>query len=220
MRKRNKCNFNHHYFDVIDTSEKSYWLGFIMADGTVQDTCKKGSMQLHIHIANRDLIHLYKFNKAIDSNNKISICGDGSVKSYHSSDILCEALISHGCTPRKSLTLKFPNIQENLLSHFVRGYFDGDGSVCLHKGRLFIQFQGTKEFIDVLQEKIGTNYKPQNPSNIYQIGIGSIGHCKRISSWMYENSTIHLERKKEIIDLWNKTNHPGRGFRKCVLMNY
>jgi hypothetical protein len=38
-------------------------------------------------------------------------------------------LCYHGCVPNKSLILKFPTINEGLISHFIRGYFDGDGTV-------------------------------------------------------------------------------------------
>ena len=48
---------------------------------------------------------------------------------------LVETLISYGCTPRKSLTLKFPDFNifksQSLINHFIRGYFDGDGSVFI-----------------------------------------------------------------------------------------
>jgi intein-encoded DNA endonuclease-like protein len=42
-------------------------------------------------------------------------------------------LLSNGVYFRKSTEnkelLEFPNIEEHLKSHFIRGYFDGDGSV-------------------------------------------------------------------------------------------
>ena len=48
---------------------------------------------------------------------------------------LINTLISYGCTPKKSLTLKFPDISifknMDLIRHFIRGYFDGDGSVFI-----------------------------------------------------------------------------------------
>jgi len=38
-------------------------------------------------------------------------------------------LIKHGCFPNKTFTLRFPNINQKLIHHFMRGYFDGDGSI-------------------------------------------------------------------------------------------
>ena len=38
INKQNKSKFNEHIFDVIDTEEKAYWLGFIFADGYIGST--------------------------------------------------------------------------------------------------------------------------------------------------------------------------------------
>ena len=40
-------------------------------------------------------------------------------------------LNKHGCIQNKSLVLQFPTISNSLIPHFIRGYFDGDGSVFI-----------------------------------------------------------------------------------------
>ena len=62
-----------------------------------------------------------------------------SNKSYEyklalNSDKLVSDIEKLGVVERKTLTLTFPNLREDLIPHFIRGYFDGDGSVFLHKG--------------------------------------------------------------------------------------
>lgn len=48
------------------------------------------------------------------------------------SDNMFVDLCKHGCVPNKSLILTFPRtIPDNLIHHFIRGYFDGDGSVFI-----------------------------------------------------------------------------------------
>lgn len=47
---------------------------------------------------------------------------------------LWNTLNNLGCTPQKSLTLKFPNIGSELFISFIRGYFDGDGCLTYYKG--------------------------------------------------------------------------------------
>lgn len=37
-----------------------------------------------------------------------------------------------GLEPRKSLTARFPDLPDRVLRHFIRGCFDGDGSVGIH----------------------------------------------------------------------------------------
>ena len=40
---------------------------------------------------------------------------------------MAQSLIKLGCVPRKSLIITLPSIPKNLMHHFIRGYFDGDG---------------------------------------------------------------------------------------------
>lgn len=213
MRKRNICDFNHNFFKKIKTETNAYWLGFLMADGHINDTSKKGSLQLHIHLSIKDIDHLKKFHKTINSKNKITFGKTNDIISNHSSDILCGDLIKLGCTPRKSLTLIFPTeIPINLINHFIRGYFDGDGSVCLHKGRLFIDFLGTKMFLDKLNKFLPLQKNVRiKKENLFVINFSDINGCKKIYKFLYNKSTIYLERKKEIFEKWLKIERKGSG---------
>ena len=62
-----------------------------------------------------------------------------------------EALNNKGCVPNKSLTLTFPSkdiVPSNLLRHFIRGYVDGDGCICVTKPeKIELNVLGTKEFL-------------------------------------------------------------------------
>src|SRR5260370_41289523 len=49
------------FFDVIDTEEKAYWLGFLTADGTMRE---KGGM---LALQERDIDHLYKIRSSLRS---------------------------------------------------------------------------------------------------------------------------------------------------------
>lgn len=47
---------------------------------------------------------------------------------------VCDDLLKIGLTPRKSLTMAFPCMPENMIRHFIRGCWDGDGSIYLEGG--------------------------------------------------------------------------------------
>ena len=51
--------YNRHIFDDIDSSEKAYWLGFIIADGYLNDD----KNMLRIKLGDKDKNHLIKFIK-------------------------------------------------------------------------------------------------------------------------------------------------------------
>jgi intein/homing endonuclease len=133
-------------FDVIDTEEKAYWLGFIYADGYIETE----SNRFGIGISIKDYGHLVKFNsfmKYLGNNIKTKISKQkykGELKEKEicfwrvSDKHLKESLIKQGCFEKKSLILEFPKIPAKLVKHFIRGYFDGDGCVSYYQNKTYI----------------------------------------------------------------------------------
>ena len=69
---------------------------------------------------------------------------------------MAERLVSFGITPKKSLKVPFPLIPRPYLSHFIRGVFDGDGSVFMDpripKSGIRVFFvSGSRDFISGLE---------------------------------------------------------------------
>lgn len=65
--KANLASFNHNFFEVIDTEEKAYWLGFIMADGCVSIT---HSPKVLLGVAEKDAEHIREFHYVLNSSIK------------------------------------------------------------------------------------------------------------------------------------------------------
>lgn len=195
--KRNESKFDHYYFSAIDSEQKAYWLGFIMADGNVQDRVKRGAMQLSLHLAGRDAYQLELFREAINSNKNINTCqADGSVRFALSSDRMCSDLISIGCVPRKSLVLQYPSIPESLDRHFIRGYFDGDGHVGTHGTRLFAGVTGTEDFLLLVRKRLGLSQTIIKRSGCCCLQWGTPHDLQRLYSYFYDNATVWLDRKR------------------------
>ncbi len=131
------------------SDKMAYVLGFLYADGDIEDT-RKSSRTQYISFASVDKEILESIKKALGSEHKITYRSPRAVtykngKTYESSGIYClrigskkmfDDLLKLGLTPRKSLTIKFPdNIPDDYFGHFVRGYFDGDGCVTIKKGK-------------------------------------------------------------------------------------
>lgn len=203
VNQHNKLKFNEHYFDNIDSEEKSYWLGFIFADGCIMNNTKT----FELGLSKIDSGHIDKFKKSIlftgkvyNKEKSISCC----LRSKH----LWETLNNYGCTPRKSLTLKFPNINifnnKKLVRHFIRGYFDGDGCITYHKYLKTVSIEvsiiGTKDFLNKIIKitKIpATLYHDKRHSDeTYSIEYSKDNGTKLINL-LYDNSTIYLDRKYE-----------------------
>ena len=123
---------NEHYFDVIDTEDKAYWLGFILADGCVVNN------RLQVTLQYADAGHLDKLRIALGASNTIirrlsrNAFGTHMMASlYVFGRSLVAGLAQWGITPRKSLTATAPALSEPLQRHFWRGVMDGDGFVSV-----------------------------------------------------------------------------------------
>lgn len=126
-----KYTFNNNYFDKIDTENKSYILGFIFADGCV--CSKQWSMTIVVHEQDEDI--LFKIKECLKSNHPINIVKNKYRRLRIINKHFVNTLINLGCTPRKSNVVKYPMIQVELNSHFIRGYFDGDGCLSIYKSK-------------------------------------------------------------------------------------
>lgn len=202
--KRAQKLFNIHYFDEIDTEEKAYWLGFLFADGAITQYQHSYNIELSLKIGDKN--HVEKFAKAlnkeyVNSNSTYrSRCIVGSKHMY-------EILNSYGCTTKKSLTLKFPNINifsdTTLIKHFIRGYVEGDG--CLSYGnkehtRATISILGTEDFLNGIQRQFGSNkrYSKNNKNNdITKVLTYNGKEAFAFAKYIYQDATIYLDRKYE-----------------------
>lgn len=134
--KQRKYTVNASYFSS-PTIESSYWAGYIAADGCLQD--QNGRKMLTFCIKNDDRNHLKELKTVLGYTGKIeerttSLLGYGSYEQamlrINSPEILHDLMSVFGLGPRKSKTLKPPNLSE--LEHkkaFIIGYIDGDGCI-------------------------------------------------------------------------------------------
>lgn len=202
--KRAKRSFNTDYFDCIDTEEKAYWLGFLFADGAITQERKSYSIELSLKLDDAD--HVRKFAKAVGKeyvNTKSTYRCRCIVGSKHMFNTLC----SYGCTPRKSLTLQFPDksifADESLIRHFIRGYVDGDG--CLSYGnkqhtKASISILGTENFLTGIQEIYGSSKNLHNNArnqDITKVLDYNNRQAYEFAKWLYEDATVYLDRKYE-----------------------
>jgi len=202
---KESVKFNHNFFNNIDNESTAYWFGFMMADG-----CVYHDNRVCITLQESDYQHLENWHKAIDSCLKIRKSFQRFKGKYypiatttHCSKIMYNDLVNLGCVPRKSLKLKFPELPEHLLNHFVRGYFDGDGCASIHAKnkltpQLSIKILGTYQFLMSLQKIFGTNNKLYKHGNIYVFGVAGNKKAGKIAKWMYHNANIYLSRKREV----------------------
>lgn len=197
-------------FDNIDTEEKSYWLGFLMGDGSVSETGR-----LRIELSNKDRDHLEKFKLFMKSDNVIKKTRkDCSSIGINSKDFISK-LANYGIVPRKTHFTKTPDIDKNLLKHFYRGILDSDGWICRHKHKdqadgFNIGFcSANKVFIEEIKNFINTATnntkglisfrKYKAGGEVYQLIFGGAKVIVDIIDFLYDdfNCKVSLSRKLE-----------------------
>lgn len=213
---KNKCNDG---FFSKDTLQSFYWAGFIAADGCV---CleKNKYPRLKICLAEKDKDHLTKFKRAIEFKGRVRTwCPEKhkprSMISIASRQIFND-LARFNIVPRKTLGYAFPEwlITHPLVNHFMRGYFDGDGSFYLYRNRdstidnLAMNVCGTYEFLKIYKNiligseiKLSGNIYKSSSEKIYMLGCKGNRKTIKIRDFLYNNSTTgtRLERKFNIV---------------------
>lgn len=231
---KQKYHYNKDFFKIIDTEEKAYALGFFYADGYNSYKESENSTECVISVCQleQDIDILEKLRTAINSDYIFteSIQSTNGKKKYKFAIYNKELAIDlHklGAVNNKSLILKFPSndiVPENLMRHFIRGYFDGDGCIWSGKpkimefksGKRFIHnmkftFTGCISFIDPLQDyliKVGVvsrktklNFsKAKDPNNntcnkVCTMEYSGRKQIEKLFNYLYNDSTIYGNRK-------------------------
>lgn len=206
-----KYKLNEEYFDNIDTPNKAYILGFLFADGC---NCIQ-KQTIHISLQEEDKQILEDMRKEIGSEKELEFIDNSNKHTFGYtyknmwrlnmfSKHMCQSLEKIGMIPNKSLKVKFPNIDINLYSHFIRGLFDGDG--CIHKLRNKTQFlcsiTGTYDLCNYLSnffETLGIHSSVSEASN--HNGITAVFNVTRKDSvmkflnYIYQDADMFLDRK-------------------------
>ena len=197
--------------------EMAYVLGFIVADGNLLKN-KRGAHFIEIQSTDKEII--FKIRKLLQSNIKI---GEYTPKNKNhnkryriqiGSKEIFNDLVNLGITPKKSKTIALPKIPDKLFSHFIRGYFDGDGCVSVgeyqKKNRKKLStiissnfVSGSKELLTEIYSKLkkgvvtgGTFYY----SGGYRLSF-SINDSFNLYKLMYNDSKdLFLTRKKRIFE--------------------
>lgn len=211
---------NSKFFSCIDTPQKAYWLGFLYADGYIST-----QNEIRINLKRDDEDHLKKIQKAIQAiNHQIGYSEkrDGEKIFYQAYfSIRDKQMVADlerlGCYNNKSSSLVFPTYKQvplKYMSHFIRGYFDGDGSINYSKShyvrntdgassnRWKISFVGTPEFLTGLKKVLNKDsiaLEKITGNNFTNLTISGNNQVAELGEYLWYESydEIELTRKKE-----------------------
>jgi predicted DNA-binding protein YlxM (UPF0122 family) len=209
---RRKYNINENIFNSIDSKDKAYWLGLLYADG--YHNPNKHEIGISLQEGDAVLVEgLKKFMSYTGPTKTIEFRKHPTWKTQRKLIVtnkkMSKDLLHHGLIHEKTLKMTFPRwLKEDLLSSFILGYFDGDGTLSYNeaRGQLRWQIVGTVDFIEYIRNyfylNLGTGmikYSDVRTKNKKVVVLRYFGNkqVRRICDWMYADARIFLKRKKD-----------------------
>jgi len=214
--KNSKNSLNTDFFKKINSASKAYILGLLLSDGYISKKWSK------VVLTSKDYELVNMVKDELNSTHKLSeydVYDKRTNKSYKrfslqiASKEMCIDLNNLGLYSAKSFDCDYPNINDKYFWHFVRGVFDGDGSIHMNTskkdGALRFSIIGSEKFILKLKTKFNsfgltntkilyTKYKSEKGC-ICKLFYYSFKDLEFIKNNMYDNSDgLRLSRKYEI----------------------
>ncbi len=217
----------HDFFSKIDSEVKAYLLGFIFADGCITQRKTRKEFCLSISVAEKDsfIIDLFcaqiaphkkpkKFTpKPLIQNGKVYQSNSQIFVRIYSKRIFAD-LRKLGCDERKTYTgIKFPNIKDEFKRHFIRGYFDGNGTcqadivkrmdrpIGNSVKKTFHIITYTSSFLleisNCLNKMLGISTKVYpSKSKYFQLKCIRVEDLKKVYYYFYDDAIYFFERKR------------------------
>lgn len=201
-------------FFKVQNSNMAYLLGFIAADGNVA----KDENLINIQLQKSDEQLLKEIKILVHSTRPLKYyltnAGKETVKFSVYSAEWKKDLAIYNIVPHKTFILKPPTfLDEKYYLDFIRGYFDGDGSISHRENNykhcsweiVGMSFEMINWIKDVLLKQCGlvatsgvTSSYTHNNEKIYKIGYYTVDKIQKIYNALYSNpECLCLKRKKE-----------------------
>lgn len=231
LHHTSKRRTRHTIFSRIDTELQAYILGFFAADGSIDE--KRKTFRVKIKEEDSEIIYLIKdticpdarlFNVEpyeITGRNNKKYIGKRQFGIDVNSTYIVNDLVSLGYGYNKTYSeLKLPNINKNLIRHFIRGYFDSDGSFCGNirydedkSPRKVVKFSICSKKLSILEDiknffkenGINVNIYYQKRDDMYLLNTSSQRQVKLIYKLLYHDSNYYLTRKFNKISYYVNT---------------
>jgi hypothetical protein len=214
-----KHTLNEEFF-LSWSPKMAYVLGFWYADGNISHI---RSYRIRFYSNDQDIIEDIK--TAVGSSSPIYHKSRGGIPEKCSSlnlhsKLMYNSLIKLGGMGRKSIYIKFPPVPITYLRDFIRGYFDGDGSVhqvqyeATKNGKIYTEIRsgftcGSKSFLTSLRNtlvrelKVSKRVISQYGPHQFKLCFGQNDTGKLLKYMYYLGNPISLGRKEEYLDFFS-----------------
>lgn len=209
-----KYSFNKSFFTNPSnwSHNQAYFFGWLLSDGCIQK-----NNEIKIGVAACDVDILIKLKNIIEftgpirqvkrKSHKVIIMG----RECHAQDMRVLSIANKELANffrnlkidnQKTVSLTFPTwLNSNLLPHFLKGFFEGDGSIKHYKNCYSIDIVATHDFCSglqcILQNELSISpyMRKADNSKAYKISLCGNYQVLKFLNWIYQDKTYYLDRK-------------------------
>lgn len=210
---------NENYFETIDSREKAYFLGLLAADGCIHKAIpSKRNTRISLSLKVEDKYIIDDFAKAINYTGNVRTVtirkGQYAGHQYgcllFTSNKMAADLLKYGIASSKSSTLQYPPIPKELDFDFIRGYFDGNGSVFISNEKhwrtgkitpvIHFRFCGPEKLLAEIQSKLNVKGRlvKSKKSFVYELQCKRNVQASIFFNKIYTDTTLYLKRKYNV----------------------
>lgn len=203
---KRQYDVNHHFFRQADTELSAYWLGALMADGNVRR--ERPVLRLSVHAD--DINWVRQFKRDVEATYPVResrLEGRSPMVTLGIySQEMKDDLGTQGVVPGKQEGHPNPKVPVNLLHHYVRGLFDGDGCLYIQPSEQpVVTITGTLSQARWLHERIpAQRWGYRGDGGVYEQSDGTVkwqigGRLKVLGfrDWLYNEATRWMDRKRK-----------------------
>lgn len=216
----NKKIHKSNYFKIIDSEIKAYILGYLVADGSIEESKRKDRpsklVRLRFGCASEDDEIIRLIQAEIAPDNKLRFYQPKlpnrkpiTILQICDRELTNDLQSLYNIHPRKTYNpnFEFPNIPPNLKRYFIRGFIDGDGSIGRHHFSMICNSekfacQIRDEFLSSIPELKWYIYKENRKYTDYWSLHFSMNLkvSKSLYNYLYKDATVFLKRKEQILN--------------------
>lgn len=222
------------YFKSINCESKAYILGYLVADGSIEESTRKDRpsklVRLRFGCVTEDDEIIRFIQKEIATNNKLRYYQprqpnrrQTTILQICDKELVNDLRTLYNIQPRKTYNanFEFPNIPKEMERHFIRGFIDGDGSIGKRHFSMICNSpkfaeQIKDKFLEVIPELKWVIYKENRKTTPYWSLHFSYNKKVResIYNYLYKDATVFLRRKRDIA-LNTVLNAAGKKAAQC-----
>lgn len=215
-----KKNHASDYFKEINSEVKAYILGYLVADGSIEESIRKNRpsklIRLRFGCVTEDDEILQLIQKEIAPNNKLRYYQPKApnhrqvtILQICDKELINDLRTLYNIQPRKTYLsdFEFPNIPLKYERDFIRGFIDGDGSIGRHH---FSMICNSEKFAKQIRDKFLKEI-PELKSYIYKENRKNTDYWSlhfsmnlkvagSLYNYLYDGATVFLKRKESILN--------------------